>query len=291
MPRHRLRIRSLAFATDVDVLPEGTLLADRGEYVVVRTPSNPTFYWGNFLLFREPPRPGDRERWEALFTREQGEDGERGSSHVALAWDAVEGELGAARDEFLASGYALDEAVALSARPRELRPHARANVDVTVRMLDPRVGAEEAAWDAVVELQVAGRDPGHEEESHRRFLRERMADRRARFRAGDGGWFVAELAGQLAAACGVIVTGTRARYQAVETAERLRRLGIARRLVYEAGCAMLERGDVRELVIVAEAGYHALALYESLGFSVRERSAGVCWWPGAPRASLHPQRG
>jgi len=34
-------------------------------------------------------------------------------------------------------------------------------------------------------------------------------------------------------------------------------------------------------VIVADLHYHALGLYESLGFRRRERVAGVCRWPRA----------
>jgi hypothetical protein len=32
-------------------------------------------------------------------------------------------------------------------------------------------------------------------------------------------------------------------------------------------------------VIAADVGYHALGLYESLGFERREHVAGVCLWP------------
>jgi hypothetical protein len=59
-------------------------------------------------------------------------------------------------------------------------------------------------------------------------------------------------------------------------------------VVHDAGRAALEQFGASHLVIGADAEYHALPLYESLGFVVRERSLAVCWWPGAPRASLHP---
>ena len=35
------------------------------------------------------------------------------------------------------------------------------------------------------------------------------------------------------------------------------------------------------LVIAADAGYHALGLYESLGFERREHVFGVCFWQRA----------
>jgi GNAT superfamily N-acetyltransferase len=53
-----------------------------------------------------------------------------------------------------------------------------------------------------------------------------------------------------------------------------RRRGIGSRLVVEAAHRAAERG-VRHFVIAAEPDYHALGLYESLGFQRVERVAGV----------------
>jgi GNAT superfamily N-acetyltransferase len=287
MPRTNVEIRSLLAATDVDVLPDTSLVVDRGEYVVVRTPTNPTYHWGNFLLWRRPPEAGDRARWEAAFLEEFGGE-QRGSRHVSLCWD-VPGEDGAALEEFVAVGYEADRGVALVAEPDDLVDHPRACVDAQVRALDP--DGDEEMWAAVLELQVASREPNHPEEYYRTFVTARMADRRARFRAGDGAWFVALLDGEVAGSCGVVVTQGRARYQAVDTAPAFRRRGVASRLVVEAGRHAVSNSDARQLVIGADAEYHALPLYESLGFTVRERCLAVCWWPGAEDAGRHPQFG
>src|SRR5436305_1575138 len=59
--------RSLIHATDLDVLPPDKVVERRDDHLVVRTPSNPAFYWGNFLIFDAPPAAGDAERWEAAF--------------------------------------------------------------------------------------------------------------------------------------------------------------------------------------------------------------------------------
>lgn len=287
MVRHDATIRSLLAATDIDVLPHTSIVADRGDYVLVRTPTNPTYHWGNFLMWRRPPTTGDRARWEAAFLEEFGES--RESRHVSLCWD-VPGEDGEAFAEFVDVGYAADRGVALVARPDELVDHPRSNREVEVRWLDP--DADAALWDAVVELQVATREPGHPEQYHRQFVTARMQDRRARFRDGDGAWFVALLAdGTVAASCGVVVTDGRARYQAVDTAVDHRRRGIASRLVVDAGRHAVERFGATLLVIGADADYHALPLYESLGFVVREQCLAVCWWPGAPNAAMHPTFG
>jgi ribosomal protein S18 acetylase RimI-like enzyme len=65
----------------------------------------------------------------------------------------------------------------------------------------------------------------------------------------------------------------------VDTAPAHQRRGICSRLVVEAARDAAEQWSVRQFAIVAAADYHALRLYESLGFQARERVAGVCRRP------------
>lgn len=272
--------RSVAIATDIDVLPVGRIVRRRPGYTVVRSPSNPAHFWGNFLVFEEPPGEGDAHRWEALFEREFGD--EPRVRHRAFTWDRTDGAAGRAREEFLPRGYELDDSIALVAAPSDLRPHRRANDAVAVRALDPR--GDDELWAAVVELQVADREPGHGEEDYRSFSLARLADRRAHFLAGRGAWYVAldPDTGAPAASCGIVVTDGRGRFQAVETAAAYRRRGIASRLLVDAARHAARAYSAERFVIVADANYHALGLYESLGFVRAERVVGVAWWQGEP---------
>lgn len=62
--------RSLGYFTDVALRrQEGSLVQALADGTVVRSPANPTFWWGNFLLMPAPPAPGDLPGWEAAFTR------------------------------------------------------------------------------------------------------------------------------------------------------------------------------------------------------------------------------
>ena len=159
-----------------------------------------------------------------------------------------------------------------SSRPRGgLRPHPRENTEVEIRTLDPADDAE--LWQGVIDLQLANRDERFEESGHRLFLERRLEGLRDHFRAGRGAWYAALTpgGGEVVASCGVVVTGGRGRYQLVDTAPTHRRRGIASRLVVEAG-RRAEAQGAEQLVIVADAHYHALGLYESLGFERRERA-------------------
>jgi ribosomal protein S18 acetylase RimI-like enzyme len=268
---------ALVWATDFDVLPLDRIVERRDGYVLVRSPSNPTHYWGNLLLFPEPPGDGDGARWEAAF--EAAFVDEPAVRHRTVAWDASDGSLGRAQEEFLVRGYELEQTVGLIATPSEIRPNARENRDVEVRSLVSARGHEEELWEQVVELQVAGREEGLEETRYRMFRRRRMDDLRALFELGRGAWYVALSDGEVVGSCGVVVTGGRGRFQAVDTAEKHRRRGICSRLVVEAARRAAEHYRADRLVITADPGYHALGLYESLGFERRELVSGVCRRP------------
>lgn len=61
-----MQVNSLGYRTDLIFHRFDGQVLDRGDYLVIKTPTNPTFYWGNFLLFAEPPGDGDDVRWTML---------------------------------------------------------------------------------------------------------------------------------------------------------------------------------------------------------------------------------
>jgi ribosomal protein S18 acetylase RimI-like enzyme len=104
---------------------------------------------------------------------------------------------------------------------------------------------------------------------------------RVLFETGRGAWYVAldRQRDEVLGSCGVVVTGERGRFQAVDTAQAHRRRGICSRLLVAATRDAADRFGARQLVIAADPEYHALGLYESLGFQPRERVCGVCRRP------------
>ena len=201
----------------------------------MRSPTNPTHYWGNLLVFDDAPAPGDGLRWEALFAAEFAD--EPRVIHRTFAWDRTDDVRGASYSEFRARGYDVDLSVGMIARPDEIHPHPRANPDVVVKALDPEPGGpDERHWHQVLELQAAARDPdsSETEEAYDVFNRARQAELRMGFRAGAGAWYVALDGDKVVGSMGIVVTGGRARYQAVDTAVTHRRRGICSRLLVDA---------------------------------------------------------
>jgi ribosomal protein S18 acetylase RimI-like enzyme len=265
-------INSLVWATDIDVLAPDHTTARRDGYWVVQSPGNPTFWWGNFLLFDDAPAAGDGDRWEQLFAEEFAERSD--VTHRTLAWDRVDGALGAAAQELLARGYELERTSGLVVQSSHITEHPRANSEVVVRALDP--DADDHLWAAVIDVQLANApDEFQGTEYHRTFLLRRQEEHRAIFRSGRGSWYVALLGGDVAGSLGIVVTDRRARYQTVDTAEPFRRRGIASRLVVEAARDAMSKHSIDHFVIAADPDYHAIGIYEGVGFERVELVVGA----------------
>jgi hypothetical protein len=120
-----MQVTSLGFRTDLALrVLEGAEVTDRGDYTVVRSPDNPAFWWGNFLLLAGWPEPGTGDGWLARFAAEFPQAG-----HLALGVDAGH-EPAQVPPEFLAAGLEFERATVLSCAavqppPRQTDPGAR----------------------------------------------------------------------------------------------------------------------------------------------------------------------
>lgn len=247
-----MEVLSLGWRTDLALLAlSGSEIEQHPTYVVVRTLSNPTYRWGNFLLLHRPPSVRDLPRLETLF-------GDRlpGSVHRAFGVDDPEGRVADLR-AFAESGYDVEASCVMTAD--EVHPPLRPNLAVEIRRLD-----DERDWTQRFELDLAchGADAGFEE-----FARRKAAAERRLTDDGHGVWFGAFDSGQLVSTLGVVRAGPDlARYQEVQTHPESRGRGLAGTLVHAAGSHALEQLGARTLVIVADPGYPAIRIYRSLGF-------------------------
>lgn len=263
-----MEIHSLGYRTDLFFPKFEGIILDRGDYLVIRTPSNPNFYWGNYLLFAAPPVQGDLERWQALFEKEI--SSQQVTHHMTFGWDSSAGEPGEVQP-FLDAGFAMDQGIVLTARQVHVPP--KYNHDVVVRPL-----AEDWEWEQALQNQMDCKDPVHTAESYLPFKKASMERYREMQRAGLGEWFGAFLGDRIVADLGLFCSGGVGRFQAVETAPDFRRLGICGALVYQAACYGFERMGAGTLVMIADENYHAARIYESVGFIPTERQVGLEKW-------------
>ena len=258
---------SLGWRTDLIFARFDGQVTDCGTHVRVLTPGNPTFWWGNFLLFQHAPDAGDLDRWMALFDDEIASQ-QPASCHRAFGVDVRERLV--LPPEFAAAGFALNEATVLTLTRDQLRAPAKTLPEgIEFRVLDlPRDGA------AVVDKQVAVDAVRYEPLGYREFAERQMARYAAMQRAGLGHWFglVAQVDGRLvlAASCGLFRDPVRSdglgRFQYVSTHPAWRRRGLCTALVHAACRHGFEAMDLRTLVMVADPDDVAIGVYESLGY-------------------------
>jgi ribosomal protein S18 acetylase RimI-like enzyme len=260
-----VNVISLGFRTDLMLRRMGgSVIDDRTDHRVVRTPDNPGYWWGNFVLFAAPPRAGDAERRREVFEAEF-----PSATHLALGVDGVDGDPGDAAER-ARLGVTTEVSAVLTAT--RLAPPLRPPADTVVRPLD---GDDDWAQALALRLAVDGERPMPP--GHREFAERRVAGHRALTEAGHGAWFGAFVDGRMRAGAGLFgdSDGT-ARFQDVETDPAYRRRGLATAVVRRLGDWGLRVRGARRLVIVADPDYHAIGIYRGLGFSGSERQVQLC---------------
>src|ERR1700733_3452478 len=96
---------------------EGSHIEDQGGYLAIRSPLNPSYWWGNFLLLAAPPAAGEPGEWLATFAAEF-----PAAKHVALGVDTIEiGTIDVG--EFAAAGLRLERSAVLTATVVNEPPH------------------------------------------------------------------------------------------------------------------------------------------------------------------------
>jgi ribosomal protein S18 acetylase RimI-like enzyme len=239
---------SLAFATDlVARLAEGGSVERADGFQVVRTPANPAFRWGNFLLADADAGLTDPEVWAARHR----------AAFPDLGFTTVGVDDGDARlDEaaWQAAGFEVERSVVLRARAADVgRPDA---------------AVEEVAGDADwADVEAIELELGADEADNGVFVRRRIDAQRAAVAAGRAVWLGLREDVRIIAALGVLPTpGGIARYQNVATLAAYRRRGAAGRLARAGAAVAAERWRCSDLVIVADSDGPAIGLYRRLGF-------------------------
>lgn len=235
----------MGWKSDLAVLGStGAVIEDCGDHLVVRSPQNPLFHWGHFVLATDPDAGGDPARWLNRFA-----EAFPGASHRAIGFVGdldetatarwVEAGLDVRRDPVLASDLPLQG--------------RRLAGGYAVRQF-----TDESDWASSTTLrdQCYPGDPDFA-----------LATTRARVRSGCT-WFGAFAeTGALAAELGIMnCGGGAARYQGVLTHPEHRRRGLTSHLLVVADHYARQRLRTTTTVIIADQGSRAADLYRHLGF-------------------------
>jgi predicted GNAT family acetyltransferase len=250
-------IASLAYRTDLAMLEHsGSTVTDHGTHLVVRTPDNPTFWWGNFLLL--PAAPADEAEargWMATFESEFPD-----ARHRSFG---VDGTAGDADDlaPFIAHGLTVDVSSVMTASAVHEPP--RPDTHATYRPL-----TSDDDWAQQLELSMVGEEIGYD----RAFSSARTAAERRLVDQGYGAWWGAFEGATLLSSMGLFTASpSLARFQNVKTHPGARGRGLAGTLVHRVSRYGFEELGAKTLVMVADPEYLAIRVYRSVGFADTER--------------------
>lgn len=259
------------WATDlaIDRL-SGADVTEHGDHLVIRSPDQPSYHWGNCVLVLDDGAVDDADRWVAVFTRAFPQ-----ARWVAIGLPRMPGDAAA----WTAHGLEVteDEALTTTSVPRLTDPPP----GYEVRFLTGDADWEQHVRREVEENLAEGRyDPA----GHQVFVRTQTTGRRALCDRGVAAWAGAFHQGLLVADLGIVLCehpgGVDARYQSVSTDAAHRRRGLAGHLLGVAALWAAARGATR-WVIVTETTNPAGRVYRGVGFEPA---------PGAVQAYRPPPR-
>ena len=257
-----MEIASLANRTDLAMLERsGSLITDRGTHLVVRTPDNPTFWWGNFLLLPDAPtEEGAAAEWLGEFERAFPD-----ARHRTFAIDRTTGtvdDLGA----FIALGLDAEASSVMTAEVVHAPP--RPNTEATYRPL-----SSDDDWAQQIELARAGEDEAGYDLP---FVTARTRAERRLVEGGYGAWWGGFEGDRLLASMGLFTASEGlARFQNVKTHPDARGRGLAGTLVHRVSRYGFDELGAGTLVMVADPDYLAIRIYRSVGFAESERQLQV----------------
>jgi GNAT superfamily N-acetyltransferase len=251
-----MQVRSLLFRTDLMVRRlGGSEVSDLGDHIVIRTPINPWFHWGNYLLVGADH--GNVQRWLDCFAQHFPDAGHRAIGLDGLAPDDP------SLDRYRSAGVTVDSFTGLTMPADRMAGIDGEEVDgASIR---PLRGDDD--WRQLYEHERVFRPEDRDRDTVPAFAAARVAEWRGITERGDGAWFGMFTGEDLVASLGIVSDGQGdARYQAVNTQSAFRRRGFARALVVAAGHHAIERYGASRLVIGADPEYHAITLYRRIGF-------------------------
>ena len=132
-------LTNLGYITDCIFHRQDGFVEQHADFLVIRTPDNPTFWFGNLLVFKKPPLPGDLERWSKIHAEIFGDS----LNHTTIGWDE---SAPGSTTQFTEVGFRLVNDIVLSMS--SYAGGIAINPSINVRPL-----STEEEWEALLEMQ------------------------------------------------------------------------------------------------------------------------------------------
>ena len=261
---------NLGIATDLMLLAQTGIVRPQDDYIVVRTPGAPEYYFGNLLVLHARPADADRARLEADFCERVGSPPL--IRHRTFLWPDCETPV-SGLEAYVDAGYDVAHCCVLTAEAGGLQGTA------THPGVEVRPFRNQADWDQWAAMHVADHGVPSADDTFARYLAHQQAAYKHLIAQGLGDWWGAYLDGQQVGSLGLFGFDGLARFHSVLTAGAHRNRNICRTLVSEV--AARARRWAHTLVIVADERHHAGRIYEGMGFRRSQWVTSLCYEPPA----------
>jgi len=239
-------------------------IEDIGEAIIIRTPQNPTWNWGNLLVLESPPKLADISKWlqiidEKLLIEPR-------TTYRLISWQggpADETVLQQFREVGLTSTLGQILTLQTLQRPQYLNPN------VVVKELS----GDDPLWEEVLAINIEAFSPDFP--NYAVFATQNIEEHRMMIAKGLGRWFVAMIDGDAAGTLGIYPGEEVYRYQEVAVREKYRRRGVASTMIFEAARRALDERLHFTQVMVADGEKEAIRVYQALGFKTNSTSYAV----------------
>ena len=242
---------SPGWKTDLAILAlGGSEILRFDDHLVVKTPANPDYHWGNCLLVLDPNSIDMSEKWVERYR----------SVFPDKNWIAIGlPQMPSSSTAWEEYGITLEQLNVLSATSLP-KSHPLPDGYTSRHFV-------ERDWETLTRREIASLlvEGGYEPAAIEAFVIEANASRQRLCSTGDAAWFGAYLEEELVASLGIVKCGDTARYQSVETDEAHRRKGLASHLLGLAASWSQNQG-CQSWVIVTEATNAAGRIYRRAGF-------------------------
>jgi hypothetical protein len=252
-------MNNLGFLTDFKLLGTDSRVTEYANYFLVKTPSNPTFIDGNCLVLKSPKLLQDKERLERDFKTHF--EARTNQHHLSFKlMEIVSDEL---LQAYLGDQYEYDKLAVMTYEAAKDLAIVRENKASEIRAFSLN-----SDWEQWTKNEIEERPIIFTEASFKGYLLGRRLVYRQLVEQGFGNFYGVFQNGELLASAGLYVFDNIGRFQQVRTIEKARRQGMCRALIqfiYTQNATQMQ-----EAVMVADEEYHALKLYEGLGFESKQ---------------------
>lgn len=243
---------SFDWATDLEILRlTGSDIQEYKDHIIVKTPSNPKYHWGNCLLVLDRSLVNQAQTWVSRFRQNF-----PNADWISIALPVMPKNP----EDWHLHGISFDPLDVLLTN--QLPQSFPLPSGYLVRAL------EGDDWGQLAQKEIEENliSKMYELKEYEEFIIQTNQARKELCKKGKAAWFGAFFENQLVANLGIVVCGTTARYQSVETQNSHRRKGLASHLLGVAAKWSAENGCVN-WVIVTEASNDAGRVYKRAGFN------------------------